>query len=129
HVVGSLLVVGSVLAGVAGFVSGVTTTASRRRSVRCVGVLGRSFGRVFGQLLGGGRAGGGEQVEERPRLPGQVRARALLDHASAGEDGHLLSALGGAQPVGDEDAGAAAQQLVGGSHDAVFGERVHACGG
>ena len=53
-------------------------------------------------------------------------ARALLDDATGLEDGDLLGALGGGEPVGDEDAGAPRDQPVGGAYDAGLGDRVHA---
>ena len=45
------------------------------------------------------------------------------------EHGDLLGALGGGEPVGDEDAGAAADQPVGGADDAGLGDGVHPGGG
>ena len=67
-----------------------------------------------------------EEVAEPAGLGGETGARALLDHPTGLEDGDLLGALGGGEPVGDEDAGASRDQPVGGAYDAGLGDGVHA---
>ncbi len=71
-----------------------------------------------------------EQVAERTvGSAARRRARTLLHDATRLEHGDLLGPLGGGEPVGDEDAGAAGDQPVGGADDAGLGDRVHPGGG
>ena len=70
-------------------------------------------------------AAASSRTAERTVLGGQPSARPLLDDPPGLEDGDLLGALGGRQPVGDEDAGAPRDQPVGGADHARLGHRVH----
>ncbi len=80
-------------------------------------------------LLDGHLVGGGvEQAAERPVGGREVGARTLLDDATRLEHRDLLGALGGGEPVGDEDAGATADQPVGGADHPGLGDGVHAGG-
>ena len=71
---------------------------------------------------------GREQVAEGARLLRQRRAGALLHHPAALEHGDALRPLGRAEPVGDQQAGAAVQQPRGRLDHARLGDRVHARG-
>ena len=81
-------------------------------------------------LLDGDLVGGRvEQATERTVGGREAGAGALLHDAPGLEHGDLLGALGGGEPVGDEDAGAAGDQPVGGADDPGLGDGVHARGG
>ncbi len=71
------------------------------------------------------RSPGAQEVRERARRRRELGPRAVLDEPAPVEDGDVVGPGGRGQPVGDEQARPAGEELLGGGGDAVLGDGVH----